>query len=322
MIHETGLRPLASVSLDLDNQWSYMKTHGDAAWDSYPSYLDVFLPYMLDLLDSHDLRITFFIVGKDAANERNRDALSLITQRSHSVGNHSYHHEPWLHLYSREEIEWEIAATEDAIEQATGARPHGFRGPGFSWSPTLLEVLVERGYTFDAATLPTWIGPLARMYYFRTADLSREERRKRSALFGRLTDGFLRLRPHYKSVGARERLLEIPVTTVPLLRTPFHLSYLLYLYRANPEIMRAYLKTALFLCRLTAARPSFLLHPLDVLGDDQVPELRFFPGMDLSAGQKREAFDWVIGYLKEHYRLTDMYAHADEILRRASNPAA
>ena len=24
--------PLASVSLDLDNQWSYMKTHGDPAW--------------------------------------------------------------------------------------------------------------------------------------------------------------------------------------------------------------------------------------------------------------------------------------------------
>ena len=27
----------ASLSLDLDNQWSYMKTHGDDGWESYPS---------------------------------------------------------------------------------------------------------------------------------------------------------------------------------------------------------------------------------------------------------------------------------------------
>ena len=32
-------KPLASLSLDLDNQWSYMKTHGDPGWESLPSYL-------------------------------------------------------------------------------------------------------------------------------------------------------------------------------------------------------------------------------------------------------------------------------------------
>ena len=34
----------ASLSLDLDNQWSYMKTHGDAGWQSFPSYLDTAVP--------------------------------------------------------------------------------------------------------------------------------------------------------------------------------------------------------------------------------------------------------------------------------------
>ena len=37
-------RPVASISLDLDNQWSYMKTHGDPGWESFPSYLDAFVP--------------------------------------------------------------------------------------------------------------------------------------------------------------------------------------------------------------------------------------------------------------------------------------
>jgi hypothetical protein len=41
------MKPPASLSLDLDNQWSYMKTHGDAGWESFPSYLDVVVPRVL-----------------------------------------------------------------------------------------------------------------------------------------------------------------------------------------------------------------------------------------------------------------------------------
>lgn len=306
--------PIASLSLDLDNQWSYMKTHGDPDWDSYPSYLDVLLPYTLDLLSEHNLRITFFIVGKDASLDYNREALALISARGHTVGNHSFNHEPWLHLYSREEIRRELEETEEAVERVTGEVPRGFRGPGFSWSTTLLEVLVDRGYLFDAATLPTWIGPLARMYYFRTAQLSREERDKRKALFGKVSDGFLRLRPYLWSVYEAKSLLEIPVTTIPILRTPFHLSYLLYLYRISPKVMSLYLDVALFLCKLTGTQPSFLLHPLDLLSADLVPALSFFPGMDLPAAQKREVFNLVIDRLKRDYELTDMYTHAETIL--------
>ncbi len=67
----------ASISLDLDNQWSYMKTHGDSGWDKFPSYFDIVIPRVLDILDKLSLKITFFIVGKDAALEKNRDALKL-----------------------------------------------------------------------------------------------------------------------------------------------------------------------------------------------------------------------------------------------------
>jgi Polysaccharide deacetylase len=56
---------IASISLDLDNQWSYMKIHGDEGWDQYPSYLSIFVPHVLDVLDELNLKITFFIVGKD-----------------------------------------------------------------------------------------------------------------------------------------------------------------------------------------------------------------------------------------------------------------
>src|SRR4029077_18397710 len=37
-------RPLLSLGLDLDNLWAYMKIHGDAGWDRFPSYLDILCP--------------------------------------------------------------------------------------------------------------------------------------------------------------------------------------------------------------------------------------------------------------------------------------
>jgi peptidoglycan/xylan/chitin deacetylase (PgdA/CDA1 family) len=126
----TDPRPIAAVSLDADNQWSYMKTHGDTGWESFPSYLDVLMPYTCDLFDELGIRITYFIVGQDAALPINREALALVTARGHEVGNHSFKHEPWLHRYSRAEIRDELARAEGAIGEACGVRPVGFRGPG------------------------------------------------------------------------------------------------------------------------------------------------------------------------------------------------
>jgi peptidoglycan-N-acetylglucosamine deacetylase len=171
--------PIASLSLDLDNQWSYMKTHGDAGWESFPSYLDIVVPRVLQFLKSFNQTITFFLVGQDAALEKNAQALVSIAEAGHEIGNHSFHHEPWLHLYSEPQIMNEIARAEEEIERVTGQRAVGFRGPGFSCSETLLNVLQRRGYKYDCSTFPTYLGPLARTYYFMTAKLTPEERVKR-----------------------------------------------------------------------------------------------------------------------------------------------
>ena len=130
-------KPLASLSLDLDNQWSYMKTHGDDGWDKFPTYLDVVVPRFVKILEELDTRMTVFVVGQDAALEKNHAALRMIPEAGHEVGNHSFHHEPWLHLYSPEEIENEVARAEKAIETATGERPIGWRGPGAATRATL-----------------------------------------------------------------------------------------------------------------------------------------------------------------------------------------
>ena len=129
------MKPAASISLDLDNLWSYLKTQGAPGWETFPSYLDLVVPRILDTLDRCGQRITFFIVGQDATMESNRAALKSIAAAGHEIANHSFMHEPWLHLYSREQLHQEIRDAENAIASVTGKTTRGFRGPGFSTSP-------------------------------------------------------------------------------------------------------------------------------------------------------------------------------------------
>ena len=302
-------KPIASLSLDLDNKWSYLKTHGDPGWESFPSYLDLVVPRFLDLLDELELRITVFVVGQDAALEKNRNALRRIADRGHEIGNHSFNHEPWLHLYTPDQLSREFEMSEEVIEQATGQRTIGFRGPGFSLSDQTLKILVQRGYLYDCSTFPTFLGPLARAYYFMSAKLTQQQQEDRKVLFGRFSDGFQSNRPFYWDAGA-QRILEIPVTTFPMVKTPFHASYLLYLSTYSTIAMRAYLWSAIRACRTTGVAPSFLLHPLDFMGEDDDRDLSFFPAMNRPAAQKCELMKSILSKLKDNFQFLTMRQHA------------
>ncbi len=312
-------RPVASVSLDLDDLWTYLRTHGDPAWEQRPSYLAAFVPAVLDALDEAGATITFFLVGEDAARDADAGRLRALAERGHEIANHTYAHDVWMQTYGEAQADDELARAEAAIAAATGRHPSGFRGPGFSWSPALLRVLARRGYRYDASTLPTFIGPLARRYFLATARLTPAERAQRTALFGAFRDGFRPNTPYRWTLGAGRELLELPVTTVPGARTPFHLSYLMYLAGFSEAAMLGYLRAALALCRATGTEPSFLLHPLDLLAAADAPGLEFFPGMALGAARKRRLFVRVLGVLGEHFTLVPMAAHAERA-ERASLP--
>ncbi|NJN63814.1 MAG: polysaccharide deacetylase family protein [Acidobacteria bacterium] len=305
----------ASLSLDLDNKWSYMKTHGDAGWEAFPSYLDLVVPRFLEILDALNLRISVFIVGQDAALASNRAPLQAISAAGHEICNHSFAHEPWLHLYAPQQIDDEIARAEEAIAGATGKRPRGFRGPGFSLSKSVLETLAKRGYAYDCSTFPTYLGPLARAYYFKTAKLTAEERKERAKLFGGLGEGRRPLHAYRWQLDAGT-LLEIPVTTMPLFKLPFHVSYLLYLCLYSPPLASLYYRISLALCRAARVEPSVLLHPLDFLGGDEVPELAFFPAMRVTGEKKRAWTRDFLARLSRDFNVVSMEQHALELSRR------
>lgn len=306
-------KPLLSLSLDLDNTWSYLKIHGDENWQEAPSHFPVFIPIFLETMRAQDLKATVFIVGRDAENKDDAAWLSKLTSSGHDVGNHSFNHEPWMQSYSEEKIIEEISHAHRAISAASGKDPIGFRGPGFCQSKQLLDALTKMGYRYDASLLATIIGPIARLYYLLNAKRFKdEEKEKREVLFGSFSNAF---RPNVPFIWKTKygKLLEVPVTTMPLFRTPIHLSYLIWLSQFSKFIAKTYLKMWIALSKQLKVAPSILLHPPDFLGKEDLPALSFFPGMNLSRNFKLEFVNEIFQELKQHFEIVTLNEHVKSI---------
>jgi len=99
-------------------------------------------PQLLELLRRHGVPATFFVAGARA--ERHPGLIREILSRGHTLGNHSYHHDPLLMLRSREKLQEEVARTQDLLA-AFAVRPLTFRPPVGITNPRLPGVLRALG---------------------------------------------------------------------------------------------------------------------------------------------------------------------------------
>jgi peptidoglycan/xylan/chitin deacetylase (PgdA/CDA1 family) len=95
---------------------------------------------LLDLLQRHETPATFFVVGKKA--EGNPELIREILSRGHAIGNHSYHHDPFLMLRSSARLAEEIGRTQRLLANF-GIRPMVFRPPVGITNPRLPKALRE-----------------------------------------------------------------------------------------------------------------------------------------------------------------------------------
>ena len=62
--------------------------------------------------------------------------------------------------------------------------------------PFIEQILIENGYVYDASILPTYIGPVARLYYFWTSNLAEKEKNQLKNLFGGFKNGLRPVKPY------------------------------------------------------------------------------------------------------------------------------
>ena len=106
----------------------------DCAWGSDD------IPDILDTLEKHQVKASFFIVGTWA--EKFPDAVRLISEAGHDVGNHSYSHIK-MGSVDRNRIKDEIIKCDSVLEKITGKEVNLFRPPYGEYNNDVIRVARE-----------------------------------------------------------------------------------------------------------------------------------------------------------------------------------
>jgi len=101
---------------------------------------------MLDLLDRHGAKATFFVVGARAAARP--DLVREILRRGHTLGNHSETHPVrWFWALPPARMRAQVEHTQAILEGITGQRPRWFRAVIGMANPFVAEALHRTGLT-------------------------------------------------------------------------------------------------------------------------------------------------------------------------------
>jgi peptidoglycan-N-acetylglucosamine deacetylase len=110
----------------------------------------VVTPQVLDLLDAHQARATFFCIAEQAA--RHPALVREIVARGHSVQNHTQRHSHGFAFSGPQAFGREIDLAQDTLAGLCGQRPQFFRAPAGFRNLFLAPVLDDRGLTLASWT--------------------------------------------------------------------------------------------------------------------------------------------------------------------------
>ena len=83
-------------------------------------------PKLLDILATHQIKATFFVIGENVAEHP--EIVARAAREGHEIGNHSWSH-PNFGKMSDDSVRSQVQRTDDAIKSATGSRPTLLRPP-------------------------------------------------------------------------------------------------------------------------------------------------------------------------------------------------
>jgi peptidoglycan/xylan/chitin deacetylase (PgdA/CDA1 family) len=279
-----------SVSVDLDGLGCYAAIHGlslrldERAQRAVP---ELAVQRFCELFAALGVHATFFVIGRDAGIAPAR--LRAAAGAGHEIASHSYAHDYALSRRTREEIAQDLALAERAIEDACGSRPRGFRAPGYTLSPELLDAVRERAYAYDSSLLPS--PPYYAAKAAALAVYALRGRRSQSILGG-LRQLFAPRGPH-----RRRGVRELPVATLPGLRAPvIGTTVLPFPWLARRAFAGGHL--------------NLELHGIDALDATDVPEeiAAAQPGLRMRAAEKLRRLRRVLETLPGDHRTLEAAA--------------
>ena len=123
-------------------------------WDTLETRVEPCVDRLLDLLQRHDTRATFFTLGWIA--ERHPEMVQRIARLGHEIASHGWDHKRVTQL-TPHQFRDSVKRAKTTLEQLSGTPVKGFRAPSFSIVPGLewaLDILLEEGYEYDSSLFP------------------------------------------------------------------------------------------------------------------------------------------------------------------------
>ncbi|MDX6431797.1 MAG: cytosine/creatinine deaminase [Streptosporangiaceae bacterium] len=108
------------------------------------------VPRILQLLERHELRATFFVPGYSA--ERYPELVRRIAGAGHEIAHHGYLHEAVRGMSPADEAAMLDRGLE-ALERVTGLRPTGYRAPMWETTYATAGLLLDRGFEYDSSLM-------------------------------------------------------------------------------------------------------------------------------------------------------------------------
>lgn len=162
---DSAPRLSVSITFDFDAMSVWIGSHqsNNPAQISRGEFGAVAIPRILDLLDRQQITTTFFIPGHSALAypELTRE----IRDRGHEIGHHGWVHENPAHF----DLDGERRVFRrglDALQEAAGVQPRGYRSPSVEFSPNTIDILIEHGILYDSSCSGSDFFP----YYLRQGD--------------------------------------------------------------------------------------------------------------------------------------------------------
>jgi len=299
---------LATVQIDVDGTWVVFQHFGYKYQAPQDIMYESALPRFLDLFDAYGVKATLFTVGRDLLFAPRVRLLQEAVKRGHEIANHTMNHAEGFSFLSRQQKEKEIADADAAIRDTLGVIPRGFRTPSNDVDSDTLKILQENGYLYDSSLLPIYYSWLIKRIKFASLNIQRKDH-----YLGRAVYGLAPLAPYHPSENAvwrkgKMRIIEVPITTMPFFRIPFHVSFTLALYELGWG-------TALFdagyaLLNITGLPLNIVFHTNELSDSVRDPRIRRQLGLNVPLVQKEKVCRRVLSMVRRDFHCVTTYEYA------------